>query len=149
MLLSLCCTTFCKFEPITSRWLVSNWCPICRVVIVSYISQICLQNHEFAKLRALRAFALSRLRALAPYAPSCLTCLHALRVLIFTRLNQASSAPYLLFARLTHSRYIFISSSFSFFRIDYFNGYVSIIVVFIIIIIIINSFQLGLKNSAK
>ena len=113
MLLSLCCTTFCKFEPITSRWLVSNWCPICRVVIMSYISQICLQNHEFAKLRALRDFALSRLCALAPYAPSCLTCLHALRVLIFTRLNQASSAPYLFFARLT--RYIYSSEVVSVF----------------------------------
>ena len=44
---------------------------------------------------------------------------------------------------------IFISSSFSFFGIDYFNGYVSIMVIFIIIIIIINLFQFDLKNSTK
>ena len=106
----------------------------------------------FAKLRAFMPYLSSRLThfcAFALYALSCLKCLRTLHALILTRFNSAPSAPYLLFARLTHSRYIFISSSFSFFRIDYFNGYVSIIVVFIIIIIIINSFQLGLKNSAK
>ena len=84
-----------------------------------------------------------------PYVPSCLTRLHALGALIFTRLNYAPCAPYLLIARLTHSRYIFISSSLSFFRISYFNGYVSVIVIFIVIIIIIISFQFGLENSTK
>ena len=33
--------------------------------------------------------------------------------------------------------------------IKYFNGYVSIIVIFTIIVIIINLFQFGLKNSTK
>ena len=109
-----------------------------RVSLLNYVPYVpsCLMC-----LRALRAFV--------PYVSSRLTCLHALRALIFTRLNYAPCAPYLLFARLTHSRYIFISSSFSFFRINYFNGYVSIIVIFTIIIIIINSFQFGLKNSTK
>ena len=85
---------------------------------------------------------LTRLRAFAPYAP---LCLRELRALIFTSLNYAPCASYLLFGRLTHLGYIFIPSSFSFFRIDYSNGYVSIIVIFIIIIIIISSFQFGLK----
>ena len=42
-----------------------------------------------------------------------------------------------------------ISSSFSFFGINHFNGHVSVIAIFIILIIIINSFQFGLKNSGK
>ena len=103
-------------------------------------------NFEFTNLRALGAFApytpsrLKPLCAFAPYVPSCLTCLCALGASIFTCLNYALCVPYLLFARLSLPQYIFISSSVSFFRINYFNGYVSIIVIFIIIIIIINSF---------
>ena len=63
---------------------------------------------EFAKLRALRAFL--------PYAPSHLTRLRALRAFVsyvpsrltsyvLKRLNYVFCPPYLLFARLTHSRY--------------------------------------------
>ena len=40
---------------------------------------------------------------------------------------------------------MFISSSFSFFGINYFNGHVSVIAIFIILIIIINLFQFDLK----
>ena len=40
--------------------------------------------------------------------------------------------------------FILISSSFSFLEINYFNGYVSIIVIFIIIIIV-NLFEFGLN----
>ena len=84
-------------------------CQLCRGRLTNII-------YEFAKLCALhafvpylpsclRAFVPSHLRAFAPYAPSCLMCLRALRALIFTRLNYPLCAPYLLFARLTHSRY--------------------------------------------
>ena len=48
------------------------------------------------------------LGALRTFVPSLLTCLRALRplrALIFARLNYALCAPYLLFARLIHSRY--------------------------------------------
>ena len=48
---------------------------------------------------------LTYLRALRVFMPSCLTCLRALRALNFTRLNYAPCALYLLFLRLTHSRY--------------------------------------------
>ena len=44
---------------------------------------------------------------------------------------------------------MFISNSFIFLEINYFIGYVSIIVIFMIIIIIINLFQFGLQNSTK
>ena len=44
-------------------------------------------------------------RALRAFVPSHLTYLRALRALTFTRLNYALCRPYLLFARLAHSRY--------------------------------------------
>ena len=44
---------------------------------------------------------------------------------------------------------IFISSIPNFLEINYFNGYVSVIVIFVIIIIITNLFQFELKNSTN
>ena len=63
---------------------------------------------KFAKLRAFGTFVpyvpshLTRLRAFVYYVSSCLKCLRALRALIFTRLNYAPCALYLLTRLITH-----------------------------------------------
>ena len=53
--LSLYCTTFCyicKSKPIKSRWLVSNWCRIIQVEILSFFERMLHQPNSSAKLHS-------------------------------------------------------------------------------------------------
>ena len=84
---------FVHFKSKTVEYMVGVNCTL-YIAKLCYITKQFRPSADFAKLRALRAFALS-----------CLTCLHALRVLIFTRLNYA---PCLLFAYIYIYIYIHI-----------------------------------------
>ena len=54
-----------------------------------------------------------------------------------------------IYLKLKFKFVIFILSSLSFLEIIHFDGWVSIVVIFIIIVIIINLFQFGLKKQYK
>ena len=71
------------------------------VVLNTPLRASLLNYVPYVPSRLTRLTRSTRLRAFTVYAPSCLTYLRALRALIFTRLNYAPCAHYLLFARLT------------------------------------------------
>ena len=119
---------------------------------------------EFAKLHALSAW-LTHIHVFAPYTtyvPFCLRSLHAFVHYVLSRFTCLDLtrlfgyAAYYKFAfkcdKAFYSRqyenvlkgnkqWSFISSSFNFLKISYFNGSVSSIIIFITIIVDINLFQ--------